>query len=169
MNYFGWLIFFICQDEIERESYHKIFKKMYETDFESFIKNDDNRASDGQSLRVLYEDETGLACEKNGPCSVLEMMVALAIQCENDIMYDPDEGDRTDVWFWEMMANLGLDQLDNTRYNEAKAKRILYILNARAYGTDGYGGPFYIKNFDGDMREIELWYQLNYWLDECFE
>ena len=37
----------------------------------------------------------------NKTCSVLEMMIALAIRCEEHIMDDPDVGNRTGQWFWK--------------------------------------------------------------------
>lgn len=44
----------------------------------------------------------------NRPCSVLEMIIALAIRLEEHIMDDPDIGNRTGQWFWDMIVSLGL-------------------------------------------------------------
>ena len=110
----------------------------------------------------------GTLCEKQGPCSVLEMLIALAIGCENYIMYDPDEGDRTDIWFWGMIENLGLDALDDWAFNYEEFNAIIRRFLDRKYDKDGYGGPFFIENFERDMRKLELWYQLNYYLKSRF-
>jgi len=168
LSYLEWLIFLVCQDDRERESYQSLFQYLLECEFDPRIHNDENRASDGLNLRTIFEDETGYSCEKFGPCSVLEMLVALAIRCENDIMYDPDEGDRTAIWFWEMMDNMGLSRMDKWRFDRRKVNLIVRKLNDRTYDEDGYGGPFYIAGFDRDMRKIELWYQMNFWLTSRF-
>ena len=168
MNYFDWLVFLVCQDDREMTSYQKLFKALFETEFVPIIEHDENRADDGLNLRRTFEDEVGGECDIFGPCSVLEMLVALALRCENDIMYDPDEGDRTGVWFWEMIDNLNLSRMDNCRFDKNEFNRIMKRLNTRTYDADGFGGPFYIAGFRGDMREIELWYQLSYYLSDRF-
>lgn len=38
----------------------------------------------------------------------LEMIIALAIRLEEHIMDDPDIGNRTGQWFWDMIVSLGL-------------------------------------------------------------
>ena len=141
---------------------------MFERPFEWFVKNDCNRASDGEELRDRYFHEIGLDSAKDGPCSILEMFVALAIRCEVDIMYDPDAGDRTPMWFWIMMENMELDDLDDNSFSYEIANDILDMFLSRTYCRDGYRGPFYISNCRRDLRKVELWYQLNYYLQENF-
>lgn len=164
MTYLDWLSELGIPDEQQRISYQKLMLALYSEDFYWTVSNDGNRAEDGEQLRIIFEDETGLYCEKEGPCSVLEMMLALAISCENNIMYDPDEGDRTGIWFWEMIVNLGLEELDDWSFDLNRFDRIMQNFLGRRYSKDGYGGPFFIENFGKDMRKIELWYQLNFYL-----
>lgn len=159
----------LIPDDDTRESYQKLLLALYQEEFKYFIDNDENRADDGERLRTIYEDETGLWCNNYRACSVLEMLGALAVRCENEIMYDPDEGNRTGVWFWEMITNLGLDRMDDWHFDEDKFRSIMHKLNDRTYCKDGYGGPFYIAGFDLDMRKIELWYQLNYYIRSKYE
>lgn len=168
MSYLDWLMFIVCQNNIERESYQKLFKALLESEFTPIVENDQNRASDGLKLRLIYENELEEPCVMFGPCSVLEMLIALSIRCESDIMYDPDEGDRTHVWFWEMLDNMNLSRLDDWSFSQATVDSAVWRLNQRAYGSDGYGGPFYIVGFPKDMRKIELWYQLNYYICDRF-
>ena len=168
MTYLDWLAGIAIPDDRERESYQKLIFALFEKEFYAIIHNDENRVADGENLRLIFENEWGVSCENMGPCSVLEMLVALAIRCENDIMYDPDEGDRTAIWFWEMMDNLGLSELDDWHFSERKVNAIVKKLNDRTYDKDGFGGPFYIAGFDRDMRKIELWYQMNFWLTSRF-
>lgn len=168
MNYLEWLSELLIPDDNLRESYQKLMAALYREPFRYFIDNDSNRANDGERLRIIYEDETGFLCNNDNTCSVLEMLGALALRCENEIMYDPDD-DRTSVWFWEMLVNLGLDHMDDWHFDEEKFEEIMDRLNNRTYCSDGFGGPFYISGFNADMRKIELWYQLNYYIRSKYE
>ena len=167
-SYFDWLVSFVAPDFVASDSYQNVLYALYKKDFRWFVHNDDNRAEDGLDLRLRFEDDTSETCDKVGPCSVLEMMIALAIRCENELMYDPEEGDRTDQWFWTMMDNLKLNYLTDDVFNLRDFDQIVDRFLDRTYEPDGYGGPFYIHNFRGDMRKIELWYQLNFYLEEMF-
>lgn len=168
MTYLDWLSLIAFPDGEERSLYSKVLSELLDTGFKWKLKMDENRAKDGMELRSTYEEETGLSCDMIGPCSVLEMMVALALRCENQIMYDPEEGDRTHLWFWIMFTNLGLDALPNEWFDEQEFHSIMWRFLDRRYDPDGYFGPFYIAGFDGDMREIELWYQLEFYLQSHF-
>jgi hypothetical protein len=164
MTYFDWLITKLIPDQDIRDSYQKVLLGLFNTDFRYFIKYDDNRAKEGEELREMYESETGLWCNNYSSCSVLEMLGALALRCETELMWDPEEGDRTSVWFWEMLDNMGLTSLDDWHFDFDEFEAIVEKLNNRTYDSDGYGGPFYIANFDYDMRKMELWYQMNYYI-----
>jgi hypothetical protein len=155
-------------DGEKRSYYVEVLKGLYNIDFGWILDRDQNRAKDGEQLRVIFEDETDCPCEKYGPCSVLEMMLALAMRCESQIMYDPDEGDRVHIWFWEMFHNLGLDELGEDDFDELIFSSIIQRLLGREYSKDGRGGLFYIPNCHRDMRKIEIWYQLNFYLQEYF-
>lgn len=165
MNYLKWLSDIIFPDSDEARSYQKLLSFLYYEPFTWTLEKDGNRAEDGLQLRELYSDESGLRCDKRGPCSVLEALIGLARACEEDIMHDPDYGDRTYIWFWEMMYNLGLNDYDDYAFDIDAVEYIIRIFLDRKYEKDGYGGPFYISGFDGDMRRIELWYQLNFYVN----
>ena len=164
MNYLEWLSAMVIPDESIRYSYQKVLEELYLKEFRWSISGDENRAEDGIVLRDIFRDEMGSPANASGPCSCLEMMVALSLRCENELMYDPDEGDRIDIWFWDMFENLGLDRLDDWRFDEATFNKIMDHFLDRKYDKDGYGGLFFIEGFERDMRKIEIWYQLNYFL-----
>lgn len=168
MTYFNWLCELIYADDYTRTCYQKVLSYLYSKPFVWTINNDGNRASDGLMLRDIYEHVTGLRINNFGPCSVLEMMIGLACRCEDNIMHDPEEGDRTYLWFWEMMDNLNLTDQDDYCYNEDEVSMIVDRFLNRRYGPDGRGGPFYIKNFDKDLRRVELWQQLNFYIENRF-
>ena len=115
---------------------------LYSREFYWSVDHDENRAEDGLNLRERFADEFGYDYDfLDGPgsseCTILEMMVALASRCENEIMYNPDEGDRTWVWFWGMIENLGLTGMDDAHFNPWYVNRILDIFLNREYEKDG--------------------------------
>lgn len=95
----------------------------------------------------------------NRPCSVLEMIIALAIRLEEHIMDDPDIGNRTGQWFWDMIVSLGLGSMDDSKFDKAHAIDVIRRFLDRDYGRDGKGGLFTIEHCRYDMRDIEIWYQ----------
>lgn len=172
-RYFEWM----CQLVLERRyskghSYHKLLSFLHSIDFSYTIPMDGNREADGIDLRYRfgyensYKDSMIAAYLDNRPCSVLEMMIALAIRCEENIMDDPDIGDRTSQWFWSMIANLGLSSMDDARYDEQYTDKIIERFLNRDYKRNGEGGLFTVKHSNRDLRNVEIWYQMCWYLDE---
>ena len=96
------------------------------------------------------------------------MIVALALRCET-IMEDPDYGDRTGKWFWGMIESLGLKSMDDTSFNRDYVDDVIDIFLSRGYGRDGRGGLFTIKHPKRDLRTVEIWYQMNWYLDSILK
>ena len=101
----------------------------------------------------------------DGPCSILEMMVALAIRCEEGIMDDPDIGDRTGQWFWGMVTNLGLGSMSDENFDRKYVDEVIERFLNRKYDPDGRGGLFRVRNCKYDLREVEIFHQLCWYLD----
>lgn len=104
----------------------------------------------------------------DGPCSVFEMILALAIGCEEGIMDDPEMGDRTGQWFWGMIVNLGLGPMVDDKYDAQYVDEVIDIFLDRQYAPNGEGGLFTLRHCDIDLREVEIWHQLCWYLDELF-
>lgn len=167
-QYFEWLVRLVSKNRVSKQvSYNKLLAHLHDTKFRSTILLDRNRASDGVDLRYRFAEYAG--CDPNdarvGACTVLEMMVALSIRCEETIMDDPEIGDRTGQWFWGMIANLGLNGLTDSRYDPDYVDDILDRFLDRDYDPDGKGGLFRIRNCDVDLRDVEIWKQLLWYLD----
>lgn len=169
--YFRWLVGLIGNDYIEGH-YQNLLHKLYVTDYIWELDYDRNRAADGLFLRKLFLREMGFSAETellNRGCSMLEMMVALARKAEDDIMYNPDFGDRTGYWFWTMIQNLGLDLYDDGFWFEDEVNRILDVFIHRRYAENGSaGGAFPVRNRTRDLRNTDLWWQMNSYLEENF-
>lgn len=168
-DYFEWLWNFIkCRGHSQNR---KIITLLHNIEFRYSIPMDANREADGIDLRYRFITEVGIP--KNyqevygyldGPCSVLEMMIALAIRCEESIMDDPDIGDRTSEWFWLMMKNLGLDYMSDRKFDRDIAEEKISIFLDRRYKRNGEGGLF-VVNGRRDLRKVEIWYQMCWYLD----
>lgn len=172
-RYFQWLYDWMCEGRYHQDiSYKKLLMHLHDTNFTYLIRNDQNRAEDGISLRYRFaknasiEEPIGYILDcLDEKCSVLEMMIALANRCEEDYMDDPAFGDRTAQWFWGMITNLNLGSMIDTRYDKRYVDKALYNFLHRKYEADGRGGLFRIRNCKEDMRKVEIWYQMCYFLD----
>ena len=169
IDYFDWMYNLVCRNRYSKNiSFKKVFSYLNDTKFTYSIKMDLNRAKDGTELRRRYANEFKIANIYDricGPCSVLEMMIALAIRCEETIMDDENFGDRTDQWFWDMMKNLGLGHMDDDEFDEEYVSDVITRFLNRDYEPDGRGGLFFVRNCDIDLRDVEIWIQMLWYLD----
>lgn len=166
--YFDWLYELVCKNRFAKEiSFRKLFAYLHSTEFRYFIDKDENRAEDGIMLRRRFYTQTEQNVERyfNGPCSVLEMMIALALRCEQSIMDDPRLGNRTGQWFWRMVTNLGLGAMTDERFDKEYVSEAVERFLNREYEPNGKGGLFTVKHCDHDLREVEIWIQMLWYLD----
>lgn len=170
-EYFEWLYSLVYkQTRLRHASYKELLWFLYNTEFTFTIARDSNRAADGESLRHKFTLERGRNTSKlSGPCSVLEMMIALAIKCEDNIMDDPDMGDRTSQWFWGMIANMNLGLMSDDRFDEKFVDERVSIFLDRRYEPNGDGGLFTVDNCEYDMRTVEIWYQACWYFNSILE
>ena len=165
--YFEWLKNQIDIPEIH--SYESLLELLNTQEFtwKSTCPMDENRATDGLTLRYLFGYETGEDESLiKGPCSILEMLVALAIRCENDIMGTAEDGDSAWEWFWLMIHNLGLLNMTDTNYDEDYILSCLKVFLERTYSASGVGGLFPMRCPKEDLRNVEIWYQMSWYLEE---
>lgn len=172
-GYIRWLLDLACGRRFSKQvSYRKLLLHLHSIEFTYILPMDENRAEDGKDLRwrfVLthgYEDDQDRVLDiLDGPCSVLEMMLALSIRVEEETMDDPAIGDRTGQWFWGMLVNLGLGSMHDSRFDAEHVDDIIDRFLERDYGYDGEGGLFTVRHCDRDMRDIEIWNQFNMYLN----
>lgn len=161
-EYFNWLVGMIAFDSPEYFSYNKLMNYLFQESFSWSVHRDANRAQDGTDLRDLFSYETGIIdwCDAlGGPCNILEMLVGLAHRIDNEVMYDYELGDRTNIWFWEMMNNLGLEYYDDNHFRPDAVKKILDIWIYRQFDSNGVGGLFPLNYSQKDQRLLEIWLQ----------
>lgn len=165
-DYFYWLCGIIHADDPDC-SFFYLMEQLFNHEFYWSVYNDDNRASDGELLRDDFLSQSGYSDSDaiGGPCTVLEMLVALACRIDEEIMWKPNEN-RTVVWFWEMIENLGLDGYDDDHVCPGDAQMIHYILDrwlSRKFRSDGVGSIFPLRGSSEDLRKVEIWYQMNFY------
>lgn len=174
-EYFDWLIEYIGgPDDASVLKNSLLLDILYNRIFtwdDKKVPRDRNRAADGLDLRHRY---TASFLDKynthtvdsphitTSNCSILEMLIALAIRCEGSIMGD-NETDNTAKWFWIMIDNLSLRECKDEGY-------INYILDnfeQRTYDFDGKNGCLFpMEQPREDLRTVEIWYQMCWWLNQ---
>lgn len=162
-EYFNWMHDMVCLGRYDGYiTYRRLLDRLHNIPFTYIMRMDANRYDDGIDLRYRFCQDNGykdLTRYLAGPCSVLEMMVALAMRCE-DFMDNTAYGDRTSQWFWSMIVSLGLGAMSDDRYDRHIVDEIIDIFLNREYAPDGRGGLFTIKNCEDDMRDLEIWHQM---------
>jgi len=171
-KYFEWMYQLVCNNK--RLSYRKLLSYLHNVEFIYIIEMDSNRAEDGIDLRYRFGYEQGYDNQMiftlldNQPCSVLEMLIALAIRCEEHIMSNMNDN-RTELWFWNMINNLGLGSMDDSNFDEDYVEDVVSRFLYRKYKPNGEGGLFTVKHCKSDLRNVEIWYQMCWYLNEVLE
>lgn len=169
-SYFMWLCEKIdIADEGNRLDWFCLARTLMDIEFYSNVKDDQNRIDDAKELRAEFSQEewSSIFDTTDTPVSVLEVLVALSIRMERDIVGEPGNDDPA-KWFWIMMDNLGISIYSDKHFNRpAIVRKILTWLN-RQYESNGTGGIFPLNNPYGDQRNVELWSQMQQFLTENF-
>ena len=168
-RYFHWLLKFIGNGLCRKNSYFELLKYLFNTEFCWSIPMDENRAADGIDLRHRFvternEDQEASYVYLSGPASVLEVLVALSIKMEY-IARGRIDLSKSSQWFWGMIANLGLGSMTDDNYDRRYVEDVVTRFLRREYEPDGRGGLFTIRNRNKDLRHVEIWYQLCWYLD----
>ena len=181
-SYFDWLESFTIDEQVpddRRLSYTKLLRKLWDIPFKGSIGNDDDRGDEGLELRIRYNDilaskagegdfNTPDVRDIYGSCRVLEMLIALSMRMY-DLMQDMGVYNSVSRWFWEIMGNVGFDELDDYIYDDLDGDRIVKrmvddIQNLHERKSGRPGGWFYVY----DWRSIEIWYQMHEYLSRFF-
>jgi hypothetical protein len=175
-RYFDWLYGLISTDEFSQKlSYHQLLETLYFIPFRYYLPMDDSRAKDGVALRYRFGKRMDIPeiVIKNEldtrQCSVLEMLVALCLRCEEHIMHDDAVGDRTGKWFWDILENMHLTDYDDANFDSTKVREIVETFLTRRFKPNGEGSIATLTDCKYDLREVEIWDQMMWWLDYVIE
>lgn len=179
-NYYEWLLDLVLKSRRypnikPPKTYDKLLYHLFQTPFLVYHEADNNRAVDGYNLRLRYSVVENLRFEEeavlknallpNDNISLLEVILALAIKIEENIMRDEEYGDRTRQWFWFMLHSLGVAKYHDKVYDQEEVDKILYTFNHTQYEKNGKGGLFWVPNTKEDLRKKDIWYQLMRYLE----
>lgn len=175
-DYFSYLSEMVYIDgRYNDQTYWVLAKTLWDTDYIWSIGLDEDRAIDGMALRKRYQADGGTD-GYDGPCTVMEMLVALAERM-NDIFDELDGENKTPIFFWEMVENLDLGSYSDEIFELYPARTHGYLNRMdrklerwmdRRFDYDGSGSPFPLQNPRCDQREVDLYYQANLYLTENY-
>lgn len=170
-SYFDWLCELI---NLRYDQYEILIRELYSIDYIWVRPLDSDRAEDGLILRKTYHSSQGFSGSLDDkPCSVLEVLITLA-QAMNFILDDDDRGDRTRIWFWELIKNLGLTDFTNVKIEQSSysilntVRYICEIWMLRQFQYDGRGSPFPLRHPYEDQRSLDMVRQLNAYVLENY-
>ena len=173
-KYLAWLCGLLGIKDISCHPNGVLLRLLYGIEFhltDPVIGHDDNRVSDAYSLRGDYLD-SDLNCEIPvifmGAPSVLEVLIALSLRIDDDVMYNGEL--RASKWFWIMISNLKMMDFTNesngVTWSPRDVTAIIDIWMNRCYDFNGNGGLFPLKYTAFDQREVEIWYQMQSYFEE---
>ena len=171
-EYFDWLYSLAMGKD---ENYIVLCEFLDSIDFEYVNPMDSNRYEDGVTMRYRFAYDKSLPRAAiageidNKQCSIFEMMVALAVRIEEDVMEDSSHEDRTSLWFKDMLKSLTLDDMTNRNFDRDRAEKVIDAFLLRRYQQNGRGGLFTVNDAPGDMRRAEIWYQAMWYVNNLIE
>ena len=160
------------REDIADMSYRMLLGVLDSVEFRDTRGIDGNRIQDAQELRadLIAENDLDHTIVRPFPnVSLLEVMIAIADRL-GQITGDEDQA----FWFWEMVSNLVLDGIDDNEFWSDPEDYEAEILDRAddvidiKYDRDGLGGLFLLREgvAPQDMRDTELWYQMQYYANE---
>ena len=163
MGYFNWMVNAI--DDGRGSEYTSLLAFLNNVPYTFILLMDENRLIDGYDMRSHYVYETGLNDIPGDevPVSVLEVMVALVLRIDKE--YTGDYGNNAPVFFWSMVKNLNLLSMSNDIFDMDYVMHRVEIWLTGNYEPNGRGGLFTVDWYDGDLRQIDIWYQAMWWLE----
>lgn len=168
-KYYNWLTSLINVDG-RGDNYENLLEQLHLSIFSEdtavLIPNDANRIVDGIGLRERYCDRYRVKDENRifeNSCSVLELLIGLSIRMEDQFGIK----DRVS-WFWEIIGNLKFTSFEDDSYSYKDVEKAINKLLMRRYRKNGEGGLFPLLYPSEDQRKIEIWYQMNAYLNENY-
>lgn len=171
--FFEWMCRKVCTED-EIDTYSALLMMLTQIPFEvsPLAPRDEARLEDGRDLKYHFANDLCIpdrvvAYSIPVNPSVLEVLVALAVRGELQMMSDIERyGDRTSLWFWTMLHNIGVTQFTNRNFNPEGVRYQIDKFLQRTYDRDGRnGGAFVVDYPPGDMRTTELWYQMSWYFN----
>lgn len=158
----------------ELPDYSLLLNTLFNIPFRSYVPRDDNRIEDAIDMREdfseeIFGEDRYYESVMDRYVSAFEVLLALAIRMEKDILCDPMSGiDHSTDHFWTFLRNLGIEKYTNDNFSEAIVRDKCEKWIHRTYQKDGTGGIFPLKKCKNDVRKMEIWGQMNMYIYENY-
>lgn len=162
-QYFHWLKSQVGIEYNRKTSntYDDLLNCLLSKEFVWIIPNDDNRVEDGLDLRTEFLGGAHYDVLQQG-VSILEVLVGLSRR----LAFNAD-GDPT-LWAWRLIENIDLHKYSDPirPRDDDRIDQILENLIWRNFSRDGMGSFFPLAEAKEDQTKVELWYQMNAYINE---
>lgn len=149
-------------------AYGQLLAILWRTEFVAEYENDINRMEDAKGLRDQFVATLSISNDdymklKNTPVRLIEVMISLADRINDIISLD----DNTARYFWEMVASMEMQKLDDSNFNASSAQKHIDILLSHKYKRNGRGGLFFIRDIGPEYNAagLDIWSQAMAWIN----
>lgn len=176
LDYFEWLCSLVQPPSRDpSQTRFMVLEILHDIEFKAYVLDDLTRIDDGLALRGEFAREDGSDPTRmwftDSPCSVLEMLIALARIAEYLVQGGGEEG--VSQWFWHMLNNIWCaEYYDAVWYddpdNERTVRGRVSLMVDRRYDSLGNGSLFPLRHKPkrwlvskyGSYDHMGLWTQL---------
>lgn len=162
-EYYDWLV----KQIHDFQGYNGLFSILHDREFVWTIDKDDNRVHDATDLRGYFlsgypRDSNHSTYPFQPFVSVLEVIIGISRR----LAFVAGGDDR--VWARQLIENLGLGDFRDplTSFQKRVINNTLDTLIWRQYEPNGHGGFFPLNRPREDQTKIEIWHQLNEYVNE---
>lgn len=152
------------------KNYGMLLRELYNHEFYSVVKYDEDRGSDGIVLRETWADEVGFKGSLSfGPPTVLETIIGISLRIEDQIFGGPwaDEWDYIRI-FWDLINNLELFAYDGV-LSTSDYEYIGTVLDeflSKTSHCDTFSNIFTFSVTPKNLRKMNLWSQMHAYIRE---
>lgn len=172
-DYYEWLYEIIYDDgKTNGLTFHKLMHTLYHVNVEAFEPTaslDGSLINNTKHFYSRFAEEVGQKRSYSNQCGLLDMMIYLSIRMEEMFMSNQHEGDRTGVWFWNMIHNLGLGTMDDNNFDRDYCYYVIYDLLNRNYDYRGEHALFTLHTNHMPLNHMLIWEQASWYLSENYD
>lgn len=159
----------LVQNELS-PCYKQLLAILWRTEFVDELGIDGDRISDAIVLRDIFADSDGADMTneefiklKKTNVRLIEIMIALSKRINESVSTEDD----ISKYFWEMVASLEMQKMDDGNFMASNAQKKIDILLGHKYHKNGRGGLFFIKGVGPEYNatKCDLCTQMNTYLN----
>lgn len=171
-DYFEYILEYLAGDgEGDEPSYSNLLWILYNYEFHVVVDMDFNRVKNALYLRDHLAEEAGLNIIDDDFCSVLDILVHLADRMAFNVDRLSERENGLRCYFWEMIENFGFEECTdgNKNWSEEEVLEVLDDWVCRKYDENGCNTPYPIRHKMKKYQKMELWDQMQIYIEENYE